>query len=125
MCFVPHNIIKRERLLASLAHPARPFQENIHALSHAHPQPPSLLPFTAHLPGLPASVTIWLVSVFPISSSMPKNTAQYDAYLNTISIYIRLPERFYNDSLKIFSVAACDHDDTTIHRRMDNLNKLC
>ena len=38
----------------------------------------------------------------PFSQAHPclQNTAHFDAYLNTMSIYIRLPERFYRAFFK-------------------------
>jgi hypothetical protein len=47
----------------------------------------------------------------PFSQAHPclQNTAQYDAYLNTICIYIRLPERFYNAFLKFSPIDARYH----------------
>ena len=51
------------------------------------------MPLTTHPPGHPIYIS---------SSTLQKNSAHFDTYLNTTFIYIRPPERFYNPSFSVY-----------------------
>jgi hypothetical protein len=69
----------------------------------------TLWPLTTHSSSISQSRSNWSHLFHKLIHSL-QNTAQYDAYLNTISIYLWLPERFYRAFFTIPLQWGAQHD---------------